>query len=220
MWRIFLLVVSVLWGNYVIADTGARCDCSTKLGSCVAAVKIQGNQILTSSNSQQCSMVVFYADGQPNITIVTDGISAEEWLGPSKNPQLSIDSCKVCRDNQISGSPTQSSPVAGGKASAGNDNQFPFEGLWEGAANNAVRSNRAEYYFHHDGQNITGWYRQNGAAKDPITNLQWNGNTINFKVNYSGGSYKATLQKTGNNELTGKWRNWFLSGDISLTRRQ
>ena len=44
-------------------------------------------------------MVTWYANGEPKITIVTDGKETEEWLG-SSSPSLEIGSCDVCEDNQ------------------------------------------------------------------------------------------------------------------------
>lgn len=49
-------------------------------------------------------MVVWYADEQPHMTIVTDALSVEEWLGPTQSPALSVQSCQICKDTRFAGS--------------------------------------------------------------------------------------------------------------------
>ncbi len=56
------------------------------------------------SSAQQCSRVDWFLDGEPKVTIVTDGAEMEEWLGQANAPKLTVQSCKVCRDTQHAGS--------------------------------------------------------------------------------------------------------------------
>jgi hypothetical protein len=97
--RVVVLTLGLTACTAALAD--ARCNCSSKVGQCDARVKLEGNRLLISSSVPQCSMVVFHADGQPRVTTVTDGISSEEWLGPSTSPRLEIDSCAVCQDRSF-----------------------------------------------------------------------------------------------------------------------
>jgi hypothetical protein len=104
------------------AQADARCNCTQKLGTCEARVKLEANRLLVSSSAPQCSMVVFHVDGQPKVTTVLDGISSEEWLGPSPSPQLSIDSCTVCAD--------RNHPVSAAPAPAPGPAESAFLGRW------------------------------------------------------------------------------------------
>jgi len=125
---LFILVFGVLsTADYTYA--ASRCDCSQKLGACTAQIKQQGNQILVSSSVPQCSLVVFYADENPHITNIMDGISSGKWLGPTKNPKLTIDSCDICKDEKY---PDEKPPGSDKNSvdSGGNENELI--GSWEG----------------------------------------------------------------------------------------
>jgi hypothetical protein len=102
------------------AAADSRCNCSTKLGKCDARVKLEGNRLLVSSSAPQCSMVILLIDGQPRVSNVTDGISSEEWLGPTANPRLEVDSCTVCADRNY---PVAATPPPAARGSA-------FVGTW------------------------------------------------------------------------------------------
>lgn len=109
---------------------GSRCDCAPakKSGACTASIQNDKKWITIKSDARQCSMVVWYADEQPHITIVTDGQSVEEWLGQKLDPSLSIQSCEVCADkayaNQVSQHPAQ--PEHAGNTS----DAFEVSGFW------------------------------------------------------------------------------------------
>lgn len=99
------------------ADEGigqTRCDCSEKVGSCNASISKKTNWITIVSDSQTCAMVVWHADGEPHVTTVIDGSEREEWLGPTANPELSIDSCSLCRDSQSAGASSEGEPAIRG----------------------------------------------------------------------------------------------------------
>ena len=79
----------------------SRCDCSPsqRTGSCMPTIGMSMNHINLTSDVLACSMVTWYANGAPKVTIVTDGFSSEEWLG-SRNVSLEIGSCDICKDNE------------------------------------------------------------------------------------------------------------------------
>lgn len=81
-----------------------RCECEYDgwVGDCTARVEKKGNWFKVISNTSQCSRVDWYVDGNPQVTIVTDGAEMEEWLWQKKNPSISIQSCKVCKDSMVS----------------------------------------------------------------------------------------------------------------------
>lgn len=78
------------------------CDCSPEAikGSCNAGIRQSGNWIyITSDPGQECKKVFWYADEAPHTSVLIKGKSIEEWGGiVNKEPQLSIDSCRVCKD--------------------------------------------------------------------------------------------------------------------------
>ena len=98
-----LLAALILSGN-AQAQSNTRCQCSYDnwLGDCKARVELEGKWFKVMSDEQQCSRVDWYIDGNPQVTIVTDGAEMEEWLGGSESPELAIQSCKVCKDSQYS----------------------------------------------------------------------------------------------------------------------
>ncbi|MEM7281827.1 MAG: energy transducer TonB [Pseudomonadota bacterium] len=90
------------WGEW-------RCDCTQVVGSCRATVEVEGNGVSVSSNSQQCSRVDYYIDGQPFVTVAVDGKANEAWLSGTQEPRVLVQSCQVCADslNSSSAAPSQ-----------------------------------------------------------------------------------------------------------------
>ena len=94
-----LLLLITLCPSLSVADS--RCDCSPskRSGTCLSTIRMDSNYIKVTSDTPACSMVTWYANGNPKVTIVTDRLSYEKWLGSGK-PSLEIGSCDVCSDNQ------------------------------------------------------------------------------------------------------------------------
>lgn len=79
-----------------------RCDCTQITGSCRASVDIVGNGISVSSDTQQCSRVDYFVDGQPFVTVTVDGEAKESWLSGTREPRVLVQSCQVCADGATS----------------------------------------------------------------------------------------------------------------------
>ena len=79
-----------------------RCQCSYKdwVGDCKAKLEQKGKWIKVISNTQQCSRIEWLIDGEPHLTIVTDGAGMKEWLGKAEKPTLIVESCKICKDSK------------------------------------------------------------------------------------------------------------------------
>lgn len=118
MTRNIVLALCLAWCGTAYAD--ARCNCAKKLGQCEARVKLEGNRLLISSSSPQCSMVTFFTDGHPRVSTITGGISSEEWLGPTPEPKIEVDGCRVCEDRNF--------PAAG--TAEKQPEKSPFLGTW------------------------------------------------------------------------------------------
>jgi heat shock protein HslJ len=97
---IVALIAMPIW----TAGAPTRCECEYDkwVGDCRAAIKRVKNWVHITSNTQQCSRVDWYIDGQPHVTIVTDGVESEELLNISDASKIAIQSCKVCKDAQAS----------------------------------------------------------------------------------------------------------------------
>lgn len=79
-----------------------RCDCSPtqRSAACEASVQHREGVVAISSSSPACSMVLWTADGQPNVTLVTDGLDIFDWLGGA-NPTVAVERCEVCLDREL-----------------------------------------------------------------------------------------------------------------------
>ncbi|KKJ75175.1 hypothetical protein WH95_19850 [Kiloniella litopenaei] len=97
----FLFVFSI--SSIAVAQSSTRCQCDYNnwVGNCQASIELDNNWFKITTNTQQCSRVDWYADSNPKVTIVTGGLETEEWLGRSKRPELTLQSCKICRDTNL-----------------------------------------------------------------------------------------------------------------------
>lgn len=75
-----------------------RCDCTTVTASCAASVDAEAGWVTVRSNSEACSRVDYYIDGQPMVSTVVGGESREPWLSRGDDPQILVQSCQVCAD--------------------------------------------------------------------------------------------------------------------------
>lgn len=76
-----------------------RCDCTTIVASCTAAITAQANRIDVTTDSKQCARVDYFIDGLPFVTTVVEGQHRLDWMSPRANPDILIQSCQVCADN-------------------------------------------------------------------------------------------------------------------------
>ena len=76
-----------------------RCDCTKVTGSCRGTVVVEGNGISVSSDSQQCSRVDYFVDGQPFVTVAVEGKAKEAWLSGTEKSKIMVQSCQVCADS-------------------------------------------------------------------------------------------------------------------------
>ena len=84
-----------------------RCQCDHRnwIEQCDASIELGSKLFEMRSNTNQCSRVDWRLDGNPHMTIVTDGVEIGSWFSQSSNPQAVIESCYVCTDSDY--------PVAG-----------------------------------------------------------------------------------------------------------
>ena len=97
----FAIACSFLFENITQANPRCQCEYDGWVGDCNARVEARGNWFKVISDTPQCSRVDWFIDGEPKVTIVTDGAEMEEWLGKSQSPNTTIQSCKVCKDSQL-----------------------------------------------------------------------------------------------------------------------
>jgi hypothetical protein len=150
-------------------------------------------------------MVTWEGNREPQVTIVTDGVEREEWLGSTLRT-LAVRSCDICTDNRT-GRAT-GSQGAGGSA-------VGISGQWAATFTCAYGSGRYNYTFSQDrngnvtgsaqGRGILAFQRgnlsgqvRNGTFTANETNNQ--GNVIRFAGNVNGnftsisGTYTQTQQ--------------------------
>jgi hypothetical protein len=99
------LLALVLLATFFITLTAAaspRCECEYdgRVVGCEARVELNGKWFKVFSDTQQCSRVDWYIAGpyrKSRVTLVTDGVVMEEWLGSEDSPEVIIQSCIVCK---------------------------------------------------------------------------------------------------------------------------
>ena len=118
-----LLMLSFHWTAF--AETSGRCDCSEdSWGSeCQARVEPRfGGWAKIISNTQQCSLVAWSISGETTLTVVSDGAELVQIDANRPNPDVSVLSCVVCKDNLNSGRgspPPSESDLSGPEADVG-----------------------------------------------------------------------------------------------------
>jgi TonB family protein len=75
-----------------------RCDCTTVVDTCNAAVTARGSFIEVRADERTCARVDYFVDGQPFVSLVVDGEAREDWLARTTSPRILVQSCQVCRD--------------------------------------------------------------------------------------------------------------------------
>jgi len=93
----FLLIV--LFSS--LSAKAIECNCSRKIGSCSATVRLKQNTLIFQSNTNQCAQVVYDVNGEPSSITLTYGEGSTEYLG--RDPQIqyppSVRSCDICETN-------------------------------------------------------------------------------------------------------------------------
>ncbi len=108
MSRGLTFLLSLAFANIALATT--PCNCSKRLGSCLATPVFLDGKPMIKTDTIQCSYVTYTINGNPASTTVIDRLSGVSWLG-SGMPSLQIDSCEVCSDKRFpEGSSSTASP--------------------------------------------------------------------------------------------------------------
>lgn len=82
------------------AQAQQRCDCSVQQGDCQAQVSYDQGLVEVVTDTQQCAQVLFYIDGQPQVTVVTDGRDVKPLVKESYQP-LVAGNCRVCNAREV-----------------------------------------------------------------------------------------------------------------------
>ena len=100
-WGVFFLCsASLSFAQSEFLDSTRSCNCQGEFlgNACKADIGKVGDWITISTDTKQCARVDWHSNSQPNVAIVSDGIYTTEWLGPDRDPGLSIQSCNICLD--------------------------------------------------------------------------------------------------------------------------
>lgn len=198
-----------MFGQAQTATAQTRCSCEHTdwVGDCQARLEVKEKWIKVVSNTQQCSRVDWYLDGQPRLTVVTDGAEMVEYLGSNSSPSFAIQSCKVCKDEQRSAQP-QTPPAPGVEVRSELSPQpakpaSPFGGHWMGTSTNpyGITHNGHEIHIEVDGETASGWY-SNGGGRFPFGDGVINGDKMTCSIPTDmGGKSKMQLVLTGPDTL-------------------
>lgn len=152
------------------AATRCECEYDKWVGDCRASIKRSKNWVQITSNTQQCSRVDWYIDGQPQITIVTDGVESKELLNISDTAKIAIQSCKVCKDKMMSKPMAPSPGALQQRQTPAAAQTSPFDGVWTGSERNIFgfkHSIRAQ--FDVQGNALTGTWETEGQGPTSIS---------------------------------------------------
>jgi hypothetical protein len=112
--RIGIAIVLSAMSLHVHA-ANAPCDASVPIKGCRAEIKLEGNWIVLTSNTQKCSVIEWTLDGSFRQTTVLDGEERIELL-TTKPKELTVESCTQVKDLRALRSEDQ--PVAAHRAPA------------------------------------------------------------------------------------------------------
>jgi TonB family protein len=89
-----------------------RCDCTTIVASCDAQVAVKRNWVDITTDQKACARVDYFIDGLPFVALAVDGSARADWISPTENPSVMVQSCQVCAD-KLTGQPTPAGRAAG-----------------------------------------------------------------------------------------------------------
>ena len=87
-------------GFYLLANSAdARdCNCSRKLGDCVASGSLVNETLTLHANTDRCAQIIYYVDGQPSSMTIQDGNGSTDFFRTNNKASrhLEVGSCSVC----------------------------------------------------------------------------------------------------------------------------
>jgi TonB family protein len=125
-----------------------RCDCTSVVDTCSADVVARGSYLEVKTDKPQCARVDYFVDGQPFVSVVTDGEDRKDWLARTSSPKIMVQSCQVCRDTTAAAAPVAARPTPIPPAVEENDAEKQLEPLIAGMPQYpaAARQRRVEGY--------------------------------------------------------------------------
>lgn len=96
-----LALVLISTSSFAASQTRCQCEYNNWVGDCQTQIKRSGDAVRITSNTQQCSRVDWNINGQPHVTIVTDGSETVDLFNISSDARIEIQSCKICRDEMV-----------------------------------------------------------------------------------------------------------------------
>jgi hypothetical protein len=168
--QIVILCFGLISSAYGAGPPLSRCQCNYDkwVGTCVATVSRESAWVRLTSNTQQCSRVDWLIDGNPQMTIVTNGVETEPLLNVGAGAKLVVQACNVCQDAMISdGRPSNPDGTTLPTLA-----RSPFEGTWTGSDRNMFGfSHGINVHLSVQGTTISGtWETQgSGGGVDPVS---------------------------------------------------
>jgi TonB family protein len=137
---------TLAWSASALAQQ-LRCDCTSVVDTCTADVIARGSYLEIKTDKPQCARVDYFVDGQPFVSVVTDGEDRQDWLARTESPKVMVQSCQVCRDTTAA-APAAPRPAAAPPAVEDLEDSSKLEPLIAGtpAYPPAARNRRVEGY--------------------------------------------------------------------------
>jgi len=197
------------------ASSLSRCQCNYDkwVGTCVATIQKENNWARITSDTQQCSRVDWFIDGNPQMTVVTNGLETEPLLNVKPDSKLVVQSCNVCQDAMMPGTKPPA-PDNGSQRQSTRTKTPEFAGTWTGTERNI-------FGFGHSitarlavqGSSLTGTWQGDKGTND----LSGSVNGANATVSLTGAGAKAIqLQLIDSNTL--KYSFGFGSGTLKRSQ--
>ena len=98
MKRTFLVLIILTFAPAVYGQSRCECEYDDWVDDCEAEFERNGDWIVLESDTEQCSRIDWYTGSQPRTTIVEDGKETVHLASNIGNVEISIASCKVCKD--------------------------------------------------------------------------------------------------------------------------
>jgi TonB family protein len=114
-------ITAALGAGPLAAQQAFRCDCTSVVDTCTASVTPRGSFLDVKTDSQQCSRVDYFVDGQPFVSVVVGGEDRQNWLARTAEPKVLVQSCQVCRDATAAAPQRGPAPNAAPASSAEGD---------------------------------------------------------------------------------------------------
>jgi len=185
--RGFTILVVMLIGSLLSVPAVALgpCDCTVSgwIGTCVADLEVtRETWVKVRTNvPKTCSRVDWYADNDPQMTVVIDGAEIEN-LAPRKPTTLTVQSCKICKDlrtDRVTSDQEPQGPLSNPAGSESASLESLVIGVWTGQGTNKTGTHPIRMTIERQGQELKGTLTFTDGDHQ-MKSIRVSGNDISF----------------------------------------